>query len=137
MTRINVVRPSILSRQHLLAEWHEIGRIITLAEGGVDPREIPVRYTLGKGHMKFFANKLGFITMRMALIANELRSRGFKVDPKINLNAVARAILVGFGTPWSPDDEDIAVNLSRLVEREPNNDAYRQELARLAMEHAL
>lgn len=126
MTRINVVDPALLSRQHLLAEWHEIGRIITLAESGVDAKQIPARYTLGKGHMKFFVDKLGYITQRMALIANEMRERGYQVDDNKLTDAVGRVIMVGFGKQWQPDASDLALNLSRLIERSPDHQPYAQ-----------
>ena len=136
MTRINIVHPSILSRQHLLAEWHEIGRIITLAEGGVDPKEIPERYTLGKGHMKFFADKLGYITLRMSWLAKEMKLRGYQVDERKQIEAVARSIGVGFGQPWTPDKTDLTVNLCRLIERAPDHRPYRDEYDAI-MEYAL
>lgn len=136
MTRINVVHPSILTRQHLLAEWHEIGRIITLAEAGVNPNEIPERYTLGKGHMKFFVDKLGYITLRMGWLAKEMRLRGYTVDELKQINAVARAIVVGFGDPWTPDITDLTVNLCRLIERAPDHRPYRDEYDAI-MEYAL
>lgn len=136
MTRINVVHPSLLTRQHLLAEWHEIGRIITLAEAGVNPNEIPERYTLGKGHMKFFVNKLGYITQRMAWLANEMRVRGYSVDKSKQIEAVARGICVGFGDPWTPDKTDLTVNLCRLIERAPDHRPYRDEYDAI-MEYAL
>ena len=136
MTRINVVPPSLLTRQHLLAEWHEIGRIITLAEAGVNPTEIPERYTLGKGHMKFFADKLGYITLRMGWLAKEMRLRGHSVDELKQINAVARAICVGFGNPWAPDKTDLTVNLCRLIERAPDHRPYHDEYDAI-MEYAL
>lgn len=136
MTRINVVHPSILTRQHLLAEWHEIGRIVTLAEKGVDPSTIPDRYTLGTGHMKFFTNKLGFITQRMAWLASEMRLRGFEPDGRKQIDAVARSILVGFGEPWTPDKGDLSTNLSRLISRAPNHRPYQDEYDAI-MEYAL
>lgn len=125
MTRINVVHPSILTRQHLLAEWHEIGRVITLAESGVKPEEVPEQYTLGKGHMKFFADKLGYIALRIGLIANEMRERGFKVDRRKQLDLIGRIVIVGFGKDWEPEANDMAINLERLMERSPN-EAYRR-----------
>lgn len=127
MTRINVVHPSILSRKHLVAEWHEISRVITLAENGVDASDIPARYTMGKGHMKFFVDKLSYITYRMALIANEMEARGFKVDRLKVLNAGARVMMIGFGKPWKPDYADLVINLERLIEREPDNKTYQEQ----------
>lgn len=127
MTRINVVDPLLLTRQHLLAEWHEIGRIITLAEAGVNAAEIPARYTLGKGHMKFFTDKLGYITLRMAWLAKEMELRGYAVDKSKQIDAVARAICVGFGQEWQPDEIDLTVNLCRLIERAPDHRPYRDE----------
>jgi hypothetical protein len=136
MTRINVVHPSLLTRQHLLAEWHEIGRIITLAEGGVDPKDIPERYTLGKGHMKFFADKLGYITLRTGWLAKEMRHRGYQADQRKQIDGVGRVIGLGFGPLWQPDKTDLTVNLCRLIERAPDHRPYREEYDAI-MEYAL
>lgn len=61
MTRINLVPPEELSRQHLVAEYRELPRIFALvraAQGkGLKPANIkaPAVYVLGRGTKKQFA----------------------------------------------------------------------------------
>ena len=60
MTRINVgIPPAELVNQHLLAEHREIKRIPNcIAKGKYNMEDIPDKFKLGKGHVKFFYNKL-------------------------------------------------------------------------------
>ena len=85
MTRINVVPPSELTDQHLLAEIRELPRVFTLARkrlekhGKLDLGDIPSEYCLGAGHVKFFFNKLGWIRWRYDDLHDEAENREFKV----------------------------------------------------------
>lgn len=74
MTRINLVPPEELHRLHLIAEYRELPRVFSLAREGV---EIPETYTFGHGHVKFFYNKLWFITLRHRLLVLEMERRGY------------------------------------------------------------
>ena len=64
MTRINIVEPSELSDQHLVAEYREIFHVgsalqRTLASPNRDKllEDRPTEFTLNKGHTKFFFDK--------------------------------------------------------------------------------
>lgn len=59
MTRINLVHPSRLCDQHLLAELRELPRIPNGVLSGRLKRhydDAPEHYVLGYGHVKFFVN---------------------------------------------------------------------------------
>lgn len=81
MTRINAGIPvEELSDKHLLAEHREIKRIPNaVISGKAILKDIPKTFTLGKGHVKFFYNKLGYLYMRYLDIYNECCKRGFRV----------------------------------------------------------
>ena len=81
MTRVNVgydVRK--LNTKMLLAEHREIKRIPNaVASNKVVMSGIPTSFTLGKGHVKFFYNKLGYLKKRYVEVYNECIKRGFNV----------------------------------------------------------
>lgn len=82
MTRINLgVKPSELCNKHLLAEHREIKRIPNIIKSGRFSLEnIPKHFTLGKGHVKFFYNKLLFLKNRYIFIYKECIKRGLNVS---------------------------------------------------------
>ena len=65
MTRINLVPPTELCDQHLLAEHRELTRIPNaVAKGKFSLKGQPEDYKLGEGHVRFFFNKLAFLKQR-------------------------------------------------------------------------
>lgn len=81
MTRINAgFPPSQLNTKMLIAEHREIKRIPNMvASGRVNLHDIPLQFTLGPGHVKFFYNKLAYLLERYNEIYNECMKRSFKV----------------------------------------------------------
>lgn len=82
MTRINVVPVEILCDQHLLAEHREMARIPNCLLSGrlkYDYADRADDYVLGKGHIKFFSNKLGWLRQRYDQLHAECIARGFNV----------------------------------------------------------
>ena len=81
MTRINVsVPPKELSDRHLIAEHRELKRIPNAIRSGRAVIEnIPAKFTLGKGHVKFFYDKQLFLKVRYEQLYSECINRGFKV----------------------------------------------------------
>ena len=113
MTRINLVPPEELSNQHLVAEVHELPRIFTYAAKLKTLPEIPPRYVLGTGHVRFFVNKLYFLAERLTALRNEMRRRGFKVsEMEVKLQFNFPQIL-----NWKPSESEIAVNRKRIAEK--------------------
>ena len=82
MTRINVgIPPAELTDKHLLAEHREIKRIPNcVAKGKYNMDGIPNRFKLGKGHVKFFYNKLLYLSKRYLQLHEECVARGFNVQ---------------------------------------------------------
>ena len=85
MTRINIVEPSELTDQHLVAEYREIFMVgsslqRSLQSKSWDIKSIPQRYTLNKGHVKFFYNKGKYLSNRYNELQKEMKSRGMNPD---------------------------------------------------------
>ena len=82
MTRINVgIPPEELTDKHLLAEHREIKRIPNcIAKGKYNMDGIPDKFKLGKGHVKFFYNKLQYLFLRYVKLHLECKYRGFNVQ---------------------------------------------------------
>jgi len=82
MTRINCGIPVVeLVDKHLLAEAREIKRIPNcVSRGRYNINNIPKQFTLGKGHVAFFYNKLKYLQNRYEELYNECKHRNFKVS---------------------------------------------------------
>ena len=126
MTRINVIDPQELTRQHLIAEIRELPRIFTLVKSwrntGVNYynfkriKKQPEAYTLGAGHMIFFADKLGYLLERYSALCNEWRSRGYTVNQVANndlLAGIDKAYIKGY----TPTPEALQINRQRIADR--------------------
>ena len=128
MTRINVVPVTELHRKHLLAEYRELPRLYELSrkwakrvnarnyEGPY--REIPDQYVLGRGHVLFFYNKLGYIHRRHGELYDECQRRGFNVNfpPAKRQVAWAPTWLMN---DYSPTTHALEINRQRILERMP------------------
>ena len=86
MTRINIVEPSELTDQHLIAEYREIFMIAgslkrtLMSKTGYDKSKVPKKYTLNKGHVYFFYNKGKYLNNRYQKLILELEKREFKLS---------------------------------------------------------
>lgn len=82
MTRINCGIPVLeLTDKHLLAEAREIKRIPNcVSRGRYNLKNTPKEFTLGKGHVAFFYNKLKYLKNRYEEIYKECKHRNFKVQ---------------------------------------------------------
>lgn len=85
MTRINAtLKPQKLCDQHLIAEYREILRVFKLAK---HTDKSPKEFTLGRGHVIFFFDKLLYAHKRFESLRNEILNRGFQpnmeFDPSI------------------------------------------------------
>lgn len=117
MTRINLVPPSELCDQHLLAEHRELTRIPNaVAKGKFSLKGQPDDYKLGEGHVRFFFNKLLFLKKRYDLLHEECRARGFQVQYfwADNLPDTPELWL-----DYTPTETALRANRERIVERMP------------------
>lgn len=125
MTRINCVPPAELCREHLVAEYRELPRVVTLAKcacsRGETPKTLraPAAYTLGRGHVLFFYPRLGFIIGRFAELVAEMERRGYRANLRPFILGAGLATFPGkdWLSDWTPDAAAIALNRARIAER--------------------
>lgn len=117
MTRINLIDPKYLTDAHLIAEYRELPRIFTLVLKNPKLNNIPDNYTLGKGHMNFFKDKLKYLQERQNNLIREMINRGFNPQFKIDIstsNIVNKRMYWG---DFNPKKEDITIIKKRLLEK--------------------
>ena len=116
MTRINAgVDPSELTRQHLLAEHREIKRIPNMVlNGRIGLDNIPDEFSLGRGHVKFFVDKLGYLLTRYSAIRDECYKRGYRVEDYSGAWNGIPEVLMG---QWIPTEEAIQLIRDRIADR--------------------
>ena len=119
MTRINTIDPKDLTDQHLMAEYRELPMVAAALRRSVTSKRglppIPKRYTLNTGHVTFFYDKSDFLKERYRALVDELRIRGFRLDPDRVVDFTPFD-----STPqtyWSPTNDDKRVSTQRIVER--------------------
>lgn len=120
MTRINAtIPPAKLCDQHLVAEYREILRTIALAtKKPVDEKKLPVKFTLGTGHVLFFYNKLKYIHKRFDSLRAELIRRGFEANMEYDHRK-----MIGHDhlyRDWQGTDEANRLVIDRIYERASN-----------------
>lgn len=117
MTRINLIEPSKLSGRHLVAEYRELPRVFGLARKYTgDCSDLPKAYTMGKGHVRFFYNKLGWLIKRQRKLIREMQRRGYEpkhTDPSGLLDGVRDCLC----NDWRPTRKDKAISEARIQER--------------------
>ena len=113
MTRINVViQPKELTNQHLIAEHREIKRIPNcISKGKYNMDNIPDRFKLGTGHVKFFYNKLLYLKNRYVKLYNECIVRGFNVQ---NYNSAWDNVPIELMNDYKPTDQDRQIIKERI-----------------------
>lgn len=123
MTRINVIDPKELHNKHLMGEIHEITRVYGLVRKAQDRKinkynfkekiKPPVEYTMGTGHVKFFYDKLKYITDRYCALNEEARHRGYNVNP-INKEELVNGIHDSWFGDYEPTVDAVIINKQRL-----------------------
>jgi hypothetical protein len=121
MTRINVIPVSELNVKMLVSEYREITRLPSNLRTSLSRKtkpfslsEIPQKYTLGTGHVKFFYDKMQFLKNRFEQLVLEMQSRGyttnytdssiFDFEPKYMNN-------------YTPTNEAMEINRERIAKR--------------------
>lgn len=125
MTRINTVDPQVLwdlNPKFVLAEYRELPRIFTLVKEAVHFRnQAPChstsdKYVLGKGHMKFFYTRCGYLLKRQKQLIRFLLHKNYELN-HTNPDSLVIGIPDYCMNDWEPDGEAIALNMARLFER--------------------
>lgn len=116
MTRINAGIPvETLHYKHLLAEAREIIRVPnTVKSGKAVVKNIPTTFTLGKGHVKFFYDKLLFLKSRYIQLYQECLKRGYKPT---NFVSAWDGAPIGLMNDWTPTEECVFLLNERISER--------------------
>ncbi len=120
MVRINLISPRELADQHLVAEYLEIMMLIGYVKKYPSVEKIPEEYCLGKGHIKFFKNKLVYLKERHELIKEEMRNRGFATNKNIEL----RNFNDSLKNNWNPKERDFEIIKERLKWKIKNKPSY-------------
>ena len=123
MVRINLIKPEKLADQHLIAEYNEILMLLGYVKRYPEPKDIPEEYTLGKGHIKFFKNKLTYLKNRHETVKKEMVKRGFATNKAIDLNEFNEVL----HNNWTPKDKDKEIIKQRIREKinlKPNDYKY-------------
>jgi len=125
MTRINVVAVQDLTTKHLVAEYREITRLpnnlkksLTRKTKEFKLSEIPSKYTLGAGHVKFFYDKMLFLEKRFKDLVNEMIRRGY--NPNYRDHTIFVPNNLSFYNDYIPTIEDININKVRISDRLSN-----------------
>lgn len=131
MTRINLVTPSLLSRQHLVAEYRELPRAFGLAYRAYWRGDLsgPTEYVLGPGHVKFFYDKLWWLWKRHYALSHEMMRRRCVVNlhPCEVLAHWSDLIPEKQWGDWVPSAVEVNRSVARLNERGAN--IYYKEVA--------
>jgi deoxyribonuclease (pyrimidine dimer) len=121
MTRINVVDPKELTVKHLVAEYREITRLPKNLQTALNRKtspfslkEIPSEYVLGKGHVKFFFDKMLFLKKRFESLVDEMLQRGY--NPTYRDSSIFETE-EQFMNDYTPTDEAIKINRERIQDR--------------------
>lgn len=121
MTRINsAIAPKHLTDEHLLAEHREIKRLpycLNKAISSGSIKHIPKTFVLGRGHVTFFLDKMGFISKRYDDIRKECIRRGFLVeDYSENFNNIGQL----YCKSYVPTKEEKELLIYRISDRLEN-----------------
>ena len=122
MTRINIISPSELTDQHLIAEYREIFMVAgslkrtLISKSGFVESKVPKNYTLNNGHVYFFYNKGKYLYKRYNLIIKEMKSRGFKPDEN-RIFPKDIFIMNNLFNDWEPNQGDIKIIRKRINEK--------------------
>lgn len=124
MTRINIIPVKKISNKQLMAEYHESIRVFSyVLKSKKIPEDIPSRYCLGKGHVKFFFNKIPYLLNRYKEINKELINRGYCLNNETFLKNLEKGKLALQKYPeiqvsnWVPSLEEMVINQARIDER--------------------
>ncbi len=131
MTRINLVDPSELSDQHLVAEYREIFMVGSSLQRSLKSKNwektlanIPDKYTLNKGHVTFFYNKGKYLYKRYEVLIEEMKNRGMNPDSERKFKTEQWPDELF--NDWEPEPDDYKVIRARIKEKiEMKPDWYR------------
>ncbi len=134
MTRINIVDPSELYDQHLIAEYRETRLLVanlrrSFNQTGATKKGIPPAFTLNKGHILFFKDKGAYIAKRYVQLQEEMRNRGFEPQlPEIDTSVWP----AGFFNDWTPSETDKQIVRERIALRVSQRPGWYRKYGKVA-----
>ena len=117
MTRINRIPVEELHQKHLVAEYRELPRVFALCDkhySARKPMAIPFNYTMGKGHVLFFYNKLKWLSDRYSQLINEMKRRGYNPSFANDFPNKFNHLPNTYWGNWCPTDIDRKINRDRI-----------------------
>lgn len=119
MTRINCGIPvEELNNKHLFAELREMKRIPNcIMKGRYNLIGQPKEFTLGKGHVKFFYDKLSYLKNRNDELYQECLKRGINATDYSESYLVAIKTFPDLANDYIPTDRDRNIIRERIKER--------------------
>jgi len=122
MTRINIIEPSELTDQHLIAEYREITMVpgslkrTLVSKSGYQEKKVPKKFTLNSGHVYFFYNKGKYLDIRYEQLIKEMKRSVINPDPnrKFPIDIFKNIDLYN---DWMPTIEDQKIIRQRIKER--------------------
>lgn len=122
MVRINVgINPAHLHDKHLGAEYNEILKLLGHVRVSPYPKGYtPTEFTLDRGHINFFKDKLAYIYARWHKVCDECEKRGRLTRRErfwVNLHAVDKHTLASNWRPYTPSQRDFEIIKARVVVR--------------------
>ena len=122
MTRINLIDPSELADQHLVAEYREIfmvgpalQRSLKSPNWNKTKETLPKEFTLNGGHVKFFYNKGKYLHKRYEELIEEMKSRGMNPDPSRTFKREQWPD--DLYNDWLPTTKDLEIIRERITQR--------------------
>ena len=121
MTRINIVPPSELHDQHLIAEYREIFMVpgslrrTLRSKIGFNPKKVSSTFTLNKGHVYFFFDKGLYLEKRYRELVQEMKVRGMNPDP--DRKFPKESYPDDLFNDWEPTEEEMEIVRERIALR--------------------
>lgn len=122
MTRINsAIDPKNLTDEHLMAEHRELERIPNAVirqalSSGLEPNKVE-KFTLGKGHVLFFYDKLAFLYRRYVDIHKECHLRGIRVLNFSDSFMDAKNLAPSCWNDYTPTFEEHGILVEHIAQR--------------------
>lgn len=125
MTRINLVEPSELMDQHLLAEYREIRLLCSnlqrtlRSKHGFQEKKVPNEFTLNSGHVYFFYPRGKYIHKRYEALRKELQKRGITAELEFPISKWP-AYLYNDWMPTERDKDIVRERIALRISQRPN-----------------
>ena len=109
------INPKFLTDQHLNAEYRELLIPFAQIRNRLSKKlleDIPEEMPLGKGHIRFWRDKLGYLRKRHELVIKEKARRGFKSNLRFDI-----AIPTYLDGDWQCTEKAFGLLKGRIKER--------------------